>query len=215
MFTLKGRQDNFRLLLPKEFLCDEIVEKYSKIITDKHSFISTPIDFLNETIQSVQVLGFTNGTVEQQQTGRGTHTSIQGREKQNAFMHTSTPVNYRSEMNPINLIDKTLSIEFRHTLGFVNYFMIFENFFYQYERDTKYEQLIPNLFIDIFNERGDIYSRIEIIHPIISGIDMLDLNYTQPIAQSQTFKVEFKYSNLDFQFIEDDVDDNFISYIQQ
>ena len=31
---------------------------------------------------------------------------------------------------------------------------------------------------------------------------MLDLNYTQPMAQSQTFKVEFKYNNLDYQFLE-------------
>lgn len=204
MFSLRGRQDNFRLLFPKEFLCEEITEKYSKIINSKRSFIVTPIDFLNETVQSIQVLGFTDGTIEQQQTGRGTFTSIRGREDQNRFLHTSSAVNYRSETNPINLIDKTLNVNFRHTLGFVNYFMIFENFFYQYQRDTSYDQLIPNLFVDILDNVGNIYSRIELIHPIISGIDMLDLNFTQPIAQSQTFKVEFKYSNLDFQFIEND-----------
>ena len=32
---------------------------------------------------------------------------------------------------------------------------------------------------------------------------MLDFNYTQPTAQSDNFKVEFKYSNFDFQFITD------------
>jgi hypothetical protein len=37
--------------------------------------------------------------------------------------------------------------------------------------------------------------------PIINGMDMLDFDYTQPIAQSGTFKVEFKYSNFDYQFI--------------
>lgn len=215
MFTLRGRQDNFRLIFPKEFLCDEITEKYSKIITAKHSFITTPIDFLNETIQGIQVLGFNEGTVEQQQPGRGTYTNIKGRENQNRFMHTVSTVNYRSETNPINLIDKTLNITFRHTLGFVNYFMIFENFFHQYERDTQYSELIPNLFIDILDNNGNVYSRIELIHPIISQIDMLDLNFTQPIAQSQTFNVQFKYSNFDFQFIENDTDeDNYISYLQ-
>ena len=215
MFTLKGRQDQFRLIFPKEFLHEEITEKYSKIINSKHSFLITPIDFLNETIQGIQVLGFNEGTIEQQQTGRGTFTSIEGRENENRFLHTSSSVNYRSETNPINLIDKTLNVTFRHTLGFVNYFMVFENFFYQYQRDTSYDELIPNLFVDIFDIKGNIYSRIEIIHPIISGIDMLDLNYTQPIAQSQTFNVEFKYSNLDFQFIEnDDNKENMISFLQ-
>jgi hypothetical protein len=37
--------------------------------------------------------------------------------------------------------------------------------------------------------------------PVINSIEMLDLNYTQPVAQSQTFKVEFKYSNFDLEFI--------------
>ena len=33
---------------------------------------------------------------------------------------------------------------------------------------------------------------------------MLDLDFTQPVATSQTFRVIFKYSNIDFEFIEDD-----------
>lgn len=215
MFTLRGRQDYFRLNFPKEFIAKEIEEKYTKILQDKHSFITTPIDFINETIQSVEVLGFTDAVIAQQQTGRGTRASSSDRIMQNKFLHTSSDVNYRSEVNPINLIDKTLNVNFRHTLGFVNYFLLFENFFYQYQRDTKYENLIPNLFIDIMDNIGNIYSRIEIIHPVISGMDMLSLDFTQPLAQSQSFKIEFKFSNIDFQFIEDDknVDNNIVTYI--
>lgn len=215
MFTLRGRQDYFRLNFPKEFIAKEIEEKYTKILQDKHSFITTPIDFINETIQSVEVLGFTDAVIAQQQTGRGTRAYSPDRIMQNKFLHTSSDVNYRSEVNPINLIDKTLNVNFRHTLGFVNYFLLFENFFYQYQRDTKYENLIPNLFIDIMDNIGNIYSRIEIIHPVISGMDMLSLDFTQPLAQSQSFKIEFKFSNIDFQFIENDknVDNNIVTYI--
>lgn len=215
MFTLRGRQDYFRLNFPKEFIAKEIEEKYTKILQDKHSFITTPIDFINETIQSVEVLGFTDAVIAQQQTGRGTRASSSDRIMQNKFLHTSSDVNYRSEVNPINLIDKTLNVNFRHTLGFVNYFLLFENFFYQYQRDTKYENLTPNLFIDIMDNIGNIYSRIEIIHPVISGMDMLSLDFTQPLAQSQSFKIEFKFSNIDFQFIENDknVDNNIVTYI--
>lgn len=213
MFSLRGRQDGFRLLLPKEFLCDEITEKYSNILQSKHSYIYSPIDFLNETIKSVQVLGFSNATIEQMQPGYGTSAANASRIPQNKFSHTASGMNYRSETNPVNLIDKTLNIEFRHTLGYVNYFMLFENFFWQYERDTKYEELIPNLFVDILDGAGNIYSRIEIMKPIINGIDMLDFNYDQPVAQSQTFKVEFKYSNIDFQFIDDETSREIITYI--
>lgn len=206
MFSLRGRKDNFRLILPKEFICDELVEKYTKVLQDKHSFIVNPIDFVNETIQGVEVLGFTDSTVTQMQTFRGTNFSK--REKENNFLHTTSDVNYRSEKNPIALIDKTLNVKFRHTLGYVNYFLLFENFFYLYMRDTKYEDMVPNFFIDILDNIGNIYSRIEIIHPIINSIDMLSLDYTQPVAQSDTFTIQFKYSNLDFQFISNNDSEN-------
>ena len=114
--------------------------------------------------------------------------------------------NYRSEKNPLDLIDKTLNVYFRHTLGFVNYFLLFENFFYQYSRDRSYKELCDSFTIDIFNNIGEVYSRIVVMDPVINSIEMLDLNYTQPVAQSQTFKVEFKYSNLDYQFLGLDIE---------
>ena len=36
MFGLKGRQDGFRLILPKEFLIPEVEERYAKLTQDKH-----------------------------------------------------------------------------------------------------------------------------------------------------------------------------------
>ena len=205
--TLKGRQDGFKLIIPENFICDEIKDKYAKIIQDQKSFAYRPIDYLNETIQSIQILGFLEGTVPQQQTGRGQQPLIdQSRKLQNRFMHTSTDYTYRSEKNPIALIDKTLNVNFRHTLGFVNYFLVFENFFYQYSRDRSYKELCDSFTIDIFNNIGEVYSRIVVMDPIINSIEMLDLNYTQPVAQSQTFKVEFKYSNLDYQFLGLDIE---------
>lgn len=200
--NLKARQDGFKLIIPDEFICDEIKDKYAKIIQDQKSFAYKPIDFLNETIQSVQVLGFVDSTIPQPQSGKGMKPLIDpNRKEENRFMHTSTDYNYRSEKNPIALIDKTLNVYFRHTLGYVNYFLLFENFFYQYSRDRKYEELPYNFNIDILNNLGEVYSRVVIYNPIINSIDMLDFNYNQPIAQQQNFKVEFKYSNIDYQFM--------------
>ena len=203
MFGLKGRQDGFRLLLPKEFLVKEVEEKYSEIIKQKLGYFNTPIDFLNESIQKVNVLGFQDGTVEQNQpaTGRD-YTLDPNRKEQNKFQYGGSNFNYRNAVSPISLTDRTFNITFRHTLGYLNYFLLFENFWYMYTRDRTYFEGIPDFSIDIMNEKGAIYSRIVLSSPIISGMDMLDLDYTQPVAQSQSFKVEFKYSNIDFQFIE-------------
>ena len=204
MLSLKGRQNNFRLMLPDEFIPDEIKEKYTKVLKSRHSFVTNPIDFVNESIQKIQVLGFNSGTIAQPQTRRGTPTRDASRIEENNFLHGHTDYIYRSTANPEQLIDKTLNIDFRHTIGYINYFILFESFFYQYSRDTKNKQLPNQLFIDIYNEMGEVYARIALFDPLIDGMDMLDLDFTQPIAQSQTFRVVIKYSNIDFQFIEND-----------
>lgn len=205
MFALKGRQDAFRICLPKEFLYKDIEEKYAKILKSKNSFYHKPIDFLNETIQGVQVFGFQNATYQQLQPSAGTRPLIdESRRQQNEFNYPSSEYSYRAADSPINLIDKTLNVTFRHTLGYLNYFLLFENFFYQYSRDMIYQDLIPRIVIDIFNERGSIYSRILLDSPLMQSMDMLDFNHTNPVAQSQTFQVTFKYSNFDFEFLEID-----------
>ena len=208
MFGLKGRQDGFRLLFPKEFLVPEIEEKYTKILAEKHGYYLTPIDFINESIQKVNVLGFQNATVQQQQSSRGEPTLNDNRVEQNKFLYAATDYNYRNGVSPISLTDRTFNVTFRHSLGYLNYFILFENFWYQFSRDMKYDNLIQQLYIDIINERGSIYSRIALYYPLINSMDMLDLDYSQPIAQSQTFNIEFKYSNFDFEFIDIDEDNN-------
>ena len=126
MFGLKGRQDGFRLLLPKDFICPEIEEKYTKLLTERRGFYVKPIDFLNETIQKVQVLGFTNAVIQQKQSNTGTQfiRLSEDRKEQNDFMYPSTDYNYRSPSSPLDLIDKTLNIEFRHTLGYIIFFTL-------------------------------------------------------------------------------------------
>jgi hypothetical protein len=202
MFGLKGRQDGFRLLFPKEFLVKEVEEKYSKIIKSKLGYFDNPIDFLNETIQKVNVLGFQDGTMTQDQPVKGAEPTMkQNRIKQNQFQYAGSQFNYRSGVPPIQLTDKTFNITFRHTLGYLNYFMLFENFWYQFSRDMNYEDLPQRFTIDLFNELGSIYSRVSLFYPMINSMDMLEFDYTQPVAQSQTFNIEFKYSNFDFEFI--------------
>ena len=206
MLSLKSRQDMYRLILPDELIPEEINEKYTKILTDRRSFIYKPIDLLNETIQKIQVLGFNNGTVAQQQvmTGRSVmHPNDPAYEPQNAFQYAHTDYNYRTAANPVALVDKTFNVDFRHTLGYLNYFILFESFFYQNMRDMNYKNLPKQMNVDIYNEGGEIYSRIVLFDPLIDGIDMLDLDFSQPVANSQTFRVIFKYSNIDFQFLED------------
>ena len=202
MFTIAQKKDGFKLIIPKEFIPSEIEEKYTKILSGAHSFYYKPIDFLNETIQKVEVLGIKNAAVAQQQTNTGSPLRDPRRVAQNEIYGGMSDINYRSAINPLSLVDHTLNVDFRHTTGYVNYFLMLESFYYQYSRDTKYMRQLDYSFpIDITSPNGGVYSRIRINHPIIDGIDMLSLDYTQPNATSSTFRVIFKYSNFDYEFI--------------
>lgn len=206
MFTTKARQDGFKLSLPDDFIVKEINNKYAKVLQKQHGFFYKPIDYLNESIQKIQILGFSEATIAQQQHGIGSSAfNNPDRKEQNKFLHTASDFIYRSEVNPLQLIDKTLNITFKHNIGFVNYFILFENFWYLYSRDMKYQDIDNNFVIDILNHEGYVYARIHLYGVHMNSMDMLDLDYTQPVANSQTFTVSFKYSNLEYEFIMDEL----------
>ena len=72
MLALNNRKDGYRFLLPDEFIPEEINEKYAEVLKKRHSFYRKPIDFLNETIQGIQVLGVQDAVYIQDQPGYGT-----------------------------------------------------------------------------------------------------------------------------------------------
>lgn len=201
MFTLQGRSDLFKVTLPDEFLVKEVKEKYAPILIKNKHFIVRPIDFLNETIQKVQVFGFSNASFEQDQQTYGAPLRVMSRVQENAFPMGGAKFIYRNAISPLALTDNTLNIEFRHTQNFLNYMMMYENFVYLYTRDTQSNKLFDSIKLIIFDEKGQTYARLIFKDPVINGMDMLDLDYTKPVAQSGTFKVEFKYSNFDYEFI--------------
>ena len=122
MLSLRGRSDFFRLLLPKEFLYKDVEIKYAEILKAKKGIFIRPIDYLNESIQRVQVLGFNDAVFLQQQPRMGTVPTInKDRVEQNQFLYPDTEEAYRSPMSPVGLSDKTLNIEFRQELGYLNY----------------------------------------------------------------------------------------------
>lgn len=210
MIALNGKNNGARILFPKEFIHPEVEEKYTKILKAKRSFFTRPIDFINETIQRVDVLGFQNAALMQRQTGRGEPIINPERIRENDFLHTHSDYAYRSEVSPIELVDKTLNVEFRHTLGFLNYIILFENFWYIYARDMYYKDMVRQFNVDLFDEVGEIFCKIIIDDPIINGMDMISFDYTQPVTNPSSFKIEFKYSNFDFEFPDRYMDEDYV-----
>jgi hypothetical protein len=204
MLALKSRFDGYKLTLPKEFIPQEIEEKYSRILIKKRGFINVPIDFLNETIQAVNVLGFSNASVAQQQSFRGYPDHKPNRVKENNFMTPSTDYSYRSPNTILGLMDKTIVIKFKHTLGFLNYFILFESFNYYFSRDSKSNELPKYIEIDLFDETGSAYAKLRFLYPIIDAMDMIAFDNSKPTANSDYFTITLKYNNFEYIDLNDD-----------
>ena len=196
--SLSPRYDLFRFELPKTFLPKEVEEKYQKLINTNSGVITTPIDYLNESIQGINIPGMKDLTIEQDQ-----H-SYNGIERKSGKINiepkrTNT---YKDTGNPLDKIEKEITITFRFNQGFYNYFMLYETIFWKYCKPTDY----PNedvLFIELLDESGKISSRIKFFDCVIDGIDGLEFTYSKMERDTGTFNVTFKFNNIDFVFVDE------------
>ena len=196
MLSLSPRYDLFRFSFPKDFLPEEIEAKYTSLIRQNQAVITTPIDYLNESIQGINFPGISDIIIQQQQ-----HSS-------NDITRSSKKLNvepkreqiYHTPSNPLDKIELSFKVTFRMNQGLYNYFMLYETIFYQICKPNvkKHE---PILYIELLNETGNITSRIIFKDVLMDGIDGLEFNYNKLERDAGTFDVTFKFSNIDFEYI--------------
>ena len=197
MLSLSPRYDLFRFELPKTFLPKEVNEKYQKILSRNAGVLVTPIDYLNESIQGVNIPGISDLITEQQQ---HSHNSSQGLGKIN--VEPSRQQSYKGTGNPLDKINKEITITFRFNQGFYNYFMLYETIFWKYCKPTNY----PNedvLYVELMDETGRVSSRVKFFDCVLDGIDGLEFTYSKMERDTGTFNLTFKFNNIDFVFIDE------------
>lgn len=199
MLSLSPRYDLFKFSLPKDFLPVEIEEKYTKILSRNAAVITTPIDYLNESIQGITFPGISELNIIQEQHGRNDGVRALGK----LNVEPKHDINYRSSSNPLENIAKEFKVTFRMNQGLYNYFMLYESIFYKFLKTKQYVSE-PVFLVDILDETGKITSRIKLLDLLIDGIDGLDFTYSKVERDAGTFDVTFKFNNIDFVFIDDE-----------
>jgi hypothetical protein len=197
MLSLSPRYDLFKFSFPKDFLPEVINEKYNKIINKNPGVLTTSIDYLNESIQSITIPGISDINIQQQQ-----HSSNSIKLNDNKTnVEPKTDITYTSSTNPLDKINKEFKVTFRMNHGLYNYFMIYETIFYRICKPFNYG---PDkiLYIELLGEDGRVASRIKFYDVYIDGIDGLDFTFNKMERDSGTFDVNFKFNNIDFEFIE-------------
>lgn len=207
MLSLSPRFDLFRFAFPKEFLPQEVEDKYQTILNRTPGVISTPIDYLNESIQGISFPGISEINIQQQQhssnsDGKIDHGEIV-RQSSLRMLHVEpkTEITYISSSNPLDKIEKQFKVTFRLNQGLYNYFMLYETIFYKFCKPINYGHC-PVLYIEVLDEEGVISSRIKFIDVHIDGIDGLEFSYNKLARENFTFDVNFKFNNVDFEFMD-------------
>lgn len=205
--SLSPRFDLFKFKLPKDFLADQVTEKYQIILNETPGVITKPIDYLNESIQGISFPGMTDLLVVQQQPGgsnpiRRVNSPGLGRINREPIHD----INYQSTINPLENIDKEFRVSFRLNQGLFNYFMIYETIFYRACKQTRMP--CDKVFtVDLLGETGEVVSHILYKDVYIDGIDGLDFTFSKIDREASTFDVKFRFNNIDFEFVENLIED--------
>lgn len=198
MLSLSPRWDLFRFNLPKDFLPKEVEEKYTKILNENAGVLTSPIEYLNESIQTVSIPGISEVNIQQPQHSNNGIARSNINKKIN--VEPKTDITYVSSSNPLDNIEKTIRVGFRMNQGLYNYFMIYETIFYKICKPFDYNP-DPIFYIELLDENGVIRSRIKFFDVHIDGIEGLSFDYSKMVRESQSFEVTFKFNNIDYEFI--------------
>ena len=202
MLSLAPRMDLFRFVLPKDFLPAEVEEKYYKLFQQNAGVITTPIDYLNESIMGVSFPGISDINIIQDQ--HGSNSIIEsnlGKGMGKINVEPKHEIVYTTPDNPLEKIEKEFKVTFRKNQGLYNYFMLYETIFYKICKPHLYPP-VDKLYIDILNEKGLSIARIVFTDCHIDGIEGLEFDYTKLEREADSFQVTFKFNNIDFELMD-------------
>lgn len=197
MLSLSPRYDLFKFSLPKDFLPKEVEEKYQGLLAKNAGVLTTPIDYLNESIQSINFPGISDIIVTQVQHSSNDIKRTLGR----LNVEPKREQIYSTTANPLDKIEQSFKVTFRMNQGLYNYFMLYETTFHQICKPQEHKHQ-PVFFIELMDEDGVVTSRIIFKNVLIDGIEGLEFSFNKVERESGTFDVTFKFSNIDFEFIE-------------
>ena len=174
---LNVRQNGFILFFPDDFFSPEINEKYKKY----YQSLILPYDSINEfmsaTIQSINFPGWNMDPA--------TQTRLLGKKQ-----------DYKNSVQPIDLHERKLSITFKLTDAYLNYFIFKENSDAFLDFKNKTPTFSP-MRLSLLDNQGYLVSSILFKRPILTGTEGFKLSYSSVVPEFKTFTANFTYFDFD------------------
>ena len=202
MLSCSPRYDLFRFQFSKDFLPKEVEEKWRTFINKDSGVITTPIDYLNESIKSLTIPGISDVNITQNQ--HSTNTIVRQGPSRTGLGRINVEPNqnniYVGSSNPLDKIERKITVTFRMNQGLYNYFMLYETLFYRICKPYLYDEG-DELHIDILNEDGIAISRLTLSQCKLDSISSLDFSYDKIERQSDDFTIDIVFNNIDYEFL--------------
>lgn len=202
MLSLSPRYDLFRFCLPKDFMPNEVSEKYQQYINKEPGVLTRAIDYLNESIKGITFPGISDVNITQPQhsTNSITRQNKTGKNLGRINIEPKQDNTYVGAANPLDKIERKITVTFRMNQGLMNYFMLYETLFHRICKPYLYAEG-DEFSIDVLNGQGVVVSKILLHQVYMDGMQQLDFSFDKIDRQSDTFTVDFVFNNLDMEFM--------------
>lgn len=172
---LNSRNNLFDFRFPTHFIPKEVAEKYKPYLHKMPgTMLEEPIDFINYTIQEINLPGITFDPVTQAD-------------------NDGTLRYHRGKIPIQNTIERQFKVTFQLLDGYINYWMMTDTLLYYYAKQTL-EPYLPDLKLRILDAEGMGVASITFEKPIMNSINELSLNLAENVAEFNTFELNFYYN---------------------
>lgn len=177
---VNSRNNLFNFKLPRTFIPQEVVDKYRKYLNRiPGNLVTEPIDFVNYSIQGVNLPGISFDPISQNN-------------------NDGTTRYFRGALPIQNLIDRTFTLKMQLLDGYINYWILQDTLLYYYSKDVK-KPYIDDLKLQIMDNEGIHLVSAVFERPIMHEISELDLNMGSNVAEFETFDVKFTYNKFNIE----------------
>ena len=174
---LNSRNNTFDFKFPRNFIPEEVAEKYKQYLTKvPGSVLAEPIDFVNYSIQGVNIPGVSFDPISQ--------------------ADNDGSIRYQRGAVPIqNTIERQFTVTMQLLDGFINYWIMMDTLLYYYARSTT-EPYTEPLTLRILDSEGASVAYMQFAKPIMNSINELNLNFSDNISEFSTFEINCYYNQL-------------------
>lgn len=172
---LDSRHSGFILLFPPTFYGEDIKKRYKSYVKQMLLPYENVDDFMSSTVQQVSFPGFDMVTAQQ--------TRMYGKQQ-----------DYKSAKPVEDLIERSLTVTFQITDGFVNYFIFFDNAIkYLYlGNSTQYFDIMR---LGWLSREGWMLGHVDFIQVTLTGMSGFKLSYSAMGHEFNTFDAKFKFND--------------------